>query len=174
MKFIPKLLATGENTQIHVVLERTTLPYPHNILRNLVMDHLESDYFVALDADFVTTPNAHYSLYKLIQSSKNVRQRLRSKYLFVLPAFEKFAPENLASPTEDMLPRTKEDLLQMDSNKTLSIFHKASAYQGHRPTNFHKWGLGRLNTTGHFFDIPYKNTFEPYVLGYRHGKSRVQ
>jgi hypothetical protein len=28
--------------------------------------------------------------------------------------------------------------------------------------------------TGHFFDIPYAGTFEPYVLGYQHGKSRVQ
>jgi hypothetical protein len=132
------------------------------------MDQLQSDYFVALDADFVTNPNAHDSLLKLIQTSENVRQRLHSKYLFVLPAFEKFAMKKQTSPTEEMLPRTKEELIQMEKNNTLSIFHKRISYGGHASTNFDKW---RINTTENFFDIEYGGGFEPYVLGYRHGKS---
>jgi hypothetical protein len=172
LQFIPKLLAT-QSTQIHVVLEKTKLQYPHNVMRNLVMDHLQSDYFVALDADFVTNPNAHDSILKLIQTSKNVRRRLHSKYVFVLPAFEKYPLDNQTSPTEDMLPRTKEELIQMEKNKTLSIFHNLNtpySFRGHRPTNFHKWGIGRLDTPGNFFDIKFAEKFEPYVLGYRHGK----
>jgi glycosyltransferase-like protein LARGE len=169
LEFIPKLLAT-QNTQIHIVLEKTKLPYPHNVMRNLVMDRLQSDYFVALDADFVTNPNAHDSLLKLIQTNENVRQRLHSKYLFVLPAFEKYALENQTSPTEDMLPRTKEELIQMDKNKTLSTFHPGFD-RGHGSTNFYKWEMGRINTKGDYFRIGYRAEFEPYVLGYRHGKS---
>jgi glycosyltransferase-like protein LARGE len=172
LEFIPKLLAT-QSTQIHIVLEKTKLnSYPHNVMRNLVMDQLQSDYFVALDADLVTNPNAHDSFLKLIQTNKKVRRRLHSKYLFVLPAFEKFPLENQTSPTEDMLPRTKEELIQMDKNKTLSLFHP-NFPRGHKPTNFAKWKMGRRrsNTKGDFFDIEYNLRFEPYVLGYRHGKS---
>jgi hypothetical protein len=172
LEFIPRLLAT-QSTQIHIVLEKTKLPYPHNVMRNLVMDQLQSDYFVALDADFVTNPNAHDSLLKLIQTSENVRQRLHSKYLFVLPAFEKFAMKKQTSPTEEMLPRTKEEIIQMEKNNTLSIFHKDFP-AGHKPTNFDKWRINtseNINTTENFFDIEYRKRFEPYVLGYRHGKS---
>jgi hypothetical protein len=168
LEFVPKLLATP-NTQIHIVLEKTKLPYPHNVMRNLVMDQLQSDYFVAIDADFVTNPNAHDSLLKLIQTNENVRQRLHSKYLFVLPAFEKYALENQTSPTEDMLPRTKGELIQMDKNKTLIFFHP-DFIRGHKSTNYYKWKK-RINTTGDFFDIGFRAGFEPYVLGYRHGKS---
>jgi hypothetical protein len=151
LEFIPKLLAT-QSTQIHIVLEKTKMAYPHNVMRNLVMDQLQSDYFVALDADLVTNPNAHDSLLMLIQTNENVRQRLHSKYLFVLPAFEKFAlGKNQTSATEDMLPRTREELIQMDKNKTLSFFHP-DFITAQKPTNFDKWKK-RKNTTGDFFDI---------------------
>jgi hypothetical protein len=74
-------------TTFHIVMEKTRLGYPHNVLRNLVLEHLKSDYFVAMDADFVTSPDAHGNLYSLIRNHEGLRARLQKKTIFVLPAF---------------------------------------------------------------------------------------
>mmetsp|Transcript_25098 Transcript_25098/g.28139 ORF Transcript_25098/g.28139 Transcript_25098/m.28139 type:complete len:126 (+) Transcript_25098:183-560(+) len=42
----------------------------------------------------------------------------------------------------------------------------------HKPTEFFNWGLGKSIPKGNFYDITMGPTFEPYVLGYRHGLPR--
>ena len=166
-EFVP-ILTKNNNVQVHIMLEKTgTLSYPHNMLRNLAMQHLTSDYFVAMDADFVTTPDAYIKLFnKIVKPVKSeLRKRLKTQTLMVLPAFEKFRI-NGTSPTEDMLPTTKEQVHEQNQNKTVEIFHRATGYTGHRPTNFLKWFE---NGPEPFYEIKYENNFEPYVLGFRPG-----
>ena len=170
-------------TTFHVMLEKTLLGYPHNILRNLVMDHSETDYFLAMDVDFVTSPNAHDGLLGLLQSDPAIIERLHHRWLFVLPAFELLQikhPHNNSflthsdgtrvSPTEDMLPRTKEEVLARKQNNTLLIFHIQQG-KAHRPTRFDLWEKKDLEAT--FYTVEYEGTFEPYVLGYRKGVPRL-
>ena len=75
-------------TTFHVLMEKTKLLYPHNALRNLALEHAESDYFLALDGDFVPPPDAHAGLAGLIRGHAGLREGLRARTLFVLPAFE--------------------------------------------------------------------------------------
>lgn len=160
------------STTFHIVMEKTTLGYPHNILRNLVLEHLKSDYFVAMDADFVTSPNAHGNLLKLIKANREgIRDQLQQKSMFVLPAFELLAPEGYDSPTEDMIPRNRNQVLEQLNQKTLLPFH--AEWHGHTPTNYDQW-INSTSTTPptSAYRIQYKMFFEPYVLGYKHGMPR--
>jgi hypothetical protein len=118
-------------TTFHIVMEKTHRGYPHNILRNLVLEHLKSDYFVAMDADFVTSPNAHKNLSNLIRNQEGVRPQLQKKKLYVLPAFELLAPNGTDSPAEDMLPRTKDQVRERLGNGTMLPFH--AEWHGHTP-----------------------------------------
>lgn len=154
----------------HIVLEKTNLPYPHNILRNLALEYLDADFFVATDVDFIPNFGAYRGLDSLLHDDKSkVRQCLVDRGLFVLPAFERFMPKDGREVTEDMLPKTKADLQAQFKEKSVIGFHMGGSPLGHGPTNFQKF---LRNNTEAFYDIEYKNVFEPYVMGYRPGIPR--
>lgn len=170
LKFTQQHAFAFRKTSFHIVLEKTNLPYPHNILRNLALDYLDGDYFVALDVDFITNPNAHPKLVNLFATNKQFRERLLSKIVFVLPAFERFMANSTTEVTEEMLPRTKKELTDMYWGKKIGGFHTKGFKGGHGPTDFERW---LKNKTDDIYDIRYKNGFEPYVMGYRPGIPRL-
>ena len=154
------------NTTFHFLLEDTTEPYAHNILRNLALMNIESDYFFATDADHIPSPNAHDRLYNLLLTNHEFKSILCSKTLFVFPAFDVFPRKSKSRASHDMLPRSKDELLYKVKRKEIAPFH-AICVGCHGPTNFEKW---YNYTAGDFY--PITNTtwqFEPYVMGYRHG-----
>jgi hypothetical protein len=59
IQFIELQSSAFQQTSFHIVMEKTHLAYPHNILRNLAMDYLDGDYAVAVDGDFITAPDLH-------------------------------------------------------------------------------------------------------------------
>ena len=151
------------NAAFHAYVERnTTLDYPHNILRNLAMDQLETDYFIALDVDFVTERDCHSRLVNLIRSDSSVKQALQSKTFLVLPAFESFS--NNAT-----IPESKQQVLSMVESGQVFPFHVKSFPPGHGPTDFDRW---YRNETGALYDVQYNFHYEPYVVGHRHGIPR--
>jgi hypothetical protein len=166
--FIRESEARLVNSTFHIVMEKTHLGYPHNVLRNLVLEHTKSDYFVAMDADFITSPNAHGDLYRLIHGQEGLRGSLQQKTVFVLPAFELLAPKGTDSPTEDMLPTTKEQVRELLQDGLMVPFH--AQYEGHTPTNYEKWIHGKTEEIS--YPVDYKMGFEPYILGYKHGMPR--
>jgi hypothetical protein len=169
--FLESSRADLVSTTFHIVMEKTAFGYPHNILRNLVLEHLKSDYFVAMDADFVTSPNAHGNLHKLIKANRDgIRDQLQQKSIFVLPAFELLAPPGADSPTEDMIPRNRNHVLEQLNQKSLLPFH--AKWHGHTPTNYDQWVNMSSTSTQTSFPIKYEVFFEPYVLGYKHGMPR--
>jgi hypothetical protein len=170
LEFWRNQLVDLQYVSFHVVIEKTGLPYPHNVLRNLALEYLDADFFVATDVDFIPNFGAYSGLNHLIHDAK-VRRRLVDRGLFVLPAFERFmAPDGEHAVTEDMLPKTKADLQQQFKDNHVLGFHMAGSPLGHGPTNFRKF---LSNDTPNFYDIEYKNVFEPYVMGYRPGLPRL-
>jgi hypothetical protein len=168
-----------QNTSFHFVLEKTTQAYPHNILRNVAMQTIESDYFVALDVDFIPAPkNSYEGLVSLLQSNHTVRDELReNRRLFIIPAFELFARDGQTEATEDMLPHSKEDIAEMVKNQAMQPFEKGFA-RGHLATNHPKWlelVKGQKGISYYTLDRTQKRRlkyFEPFVLGYRPGIPR--
>jgi hypothetical protein len=158
-------------TEIHIMMEETKDEYPHNILRNMALQYVESEYFLALDADFVATPNASESLCQLIRSDSHLRQELQNKTLMVFPAFNR----NLATKVNEanvfeiggkQLPKDKKEAMEYWDADYVEPFHVDQFPFGHGPTDFDKW-YGRDNTTESFYKIKYHVGFEPYVLGYK-------
>lgn len=168
--------------------------YPHNILRNVALETIESDYFVALDVDFIPSPNAHDQLMHYLHQppsdhgemeESRFRQELRSKRMFVLPAFELFPREGEQYATADMLPDNKRQLIDMVQSEKLVPFRK-SAPVGHSLTDFNRWlGMPPSSETNNnnnssslfYYELPFKGTkrrevWEPYVVGYRPGIPR--
>jgi glycosyltransferase-like protein LARGE len=152
-----------QSTAFHAYVERNSaLEYPHNILRNLAMDQLQTDYFLALDVDFVTERDCYSRLVNLVRTDLSVKHALQSKTFLVLPAFESFA-DNAT------VPESKREVLSMVEGGQASPFHIESFKPGHQPTNFDRW---YSNETGALYDIQYDRKFEPYVIGQRYGFPR--
>jgi hypothetical protein len=96
-----------KQTSFHFVFEKnTTLLYPHNLLRNVAMDAVESDYSLAMDVDFIPFPKGcHDRLIQVMQDNSTIAER--KKTLFILPAFQMFPKKHETHATEDMLPASK-------------------------------------------------------------------
>lgn len=171
VKFVEEHEFSLRHTSLHVVLEKTNLPYPHNILRNLAMDYLDGDFFVAADVDFIPTPDSHANLVKLLQRNTRVKAKLMKRTVFVLPAFERHMPNAHREVTEDLLPTTKAGVIEMVKSGQGNGFHMAGSWAGHGPTNYEKW-MAHDTIRDDFYRIEYKNIFEPYILGYKRGIPR--
>ena len=146
---------------IHVYMEQqpNTQGYPINIARNIALDHIDSDYFLANDIDFIPDPAAFSIL-----SAAN-KQELKQRVFWVLPAFERFlSKENKEALVDDvaLIPKDKSTLLKMVKEEVLEPFHPYTS--GHRPTNITRW----YNTTKDY-EIKFKMYYEPYVVGYKFG-----
>jgi glycosyltransferase-like protein LARGE len=161
------------NTSFHIMIEKSTnmtrlmQKYPNNILREMALQNVESDYFLALDLDFVTTPNCHRELRKLIDSDKWIVELLANKTLLVLPAFkhmQELSDEELMEIGTEQLPNSKEEAIKMVKRKTLATFNVKRFFEGHGPTNYSKW---YADLSEQFYFVDYAKRFEPYVLGLR-------
>lgn len=175
--FIDEKQGILHNASFHLVMEKTTLVYPHNVLRNVALHTIESDYFVALDVDFIpAAKNSYGGLVSLLQANHSVRDELRKhRRLFIIPAFELFAQDGKKQATEDTLPHSKVEVTRMIKNQTMRPFEKRFP-KGHKPTNFPRWlELVEMQSKEDYYTISHKRkkkAFEPYVFGYRPGIPR--
>ena len=153
-----------ENTTIHLFIESGEKEYPHNILREMALQHIETDFFLALDVDFVTPVNCHEQLSSLIADHPELDAALRDKTLMVLPAFNHEVRLDDHELRNDVLPSRKDEFIQLVKQGTATEFHVAKYFPGHGPTNFPRW----YETENEIcYPITYMAGFEPYVLGYR-------
>jgi hypothetical protein len=74
-----------QNTAIHVLMEKSELGYPRNMLRNAAMDGVESEYFLSLDVEFLIPSECHDNLRKLIESDQDIKRNIHNKTVHALP-----------------------------------------------------------------------------------------
>jgi hypothetical protein len=166
-EFVTQHLEPLQQTAIHLLMESRDNKYPHNILREMAMEQTETDYFLALDVDFMTIPNCHDKLQMLLRNDQTLVDALHNKTMMILPAFNhefKLKDEQLQ---DSVLPSTKEDAMQMVQRNELTPFHVARFFPGHGPTDFNKWFKEDFDES--WYAINYVIRFEPYVLGYKPG-----
>jgi hypothetical protein len=169
-QFVTQNLDQLHQTAIHLLMESPDNKYPHNILRQMAMDETETDYFLAVDVDFMTIPECHDKLRALLKTDPALVQALHNKTMMVFPAFNhEFKLKDKQLQDNDVLPSTKEDALKMVQRKEITPFHVAWFYHGHGPSDFKKWYSGKFD--GSWYPINYVSRFEPYVLGYKPGIS---
>lgn len=150
---------------------QNSLEYPHNLLRNMALQELSTDYYLALDVDFCTPPKAATTLYNLIRQDDNIRMRLQNKTLMVLPAFEtnlktKVDENNVFEIAGQVLPTNREEVIQMWDEGKIEPFHVKKFKNGHAPTKYFKWYYN-FGEGASCYMIKYMQGFEPYVVGYK-------
>ena len=152
----------------HVLLEKHggKLPYPNNVLRNIAQRNIESNYFLLMDVDFIPSPGM-YQYLKMNLANDYFWNRLRNNTVFVLPAFERFAPSDDSFATLDMVPKTKDELKVLLQKEEAVTFHHYFP-PGHYPTNFSYWLQPNINKD-FSFPVEYSKRFEPYVIAYKRG-----
>jgi hypothetical protein len=177
-EFITSINFLPNITTIHVMVEMPHYyGYPHNPLRNLAMEHIGSDYFVALDVDFIPSKDTYPGIVSLLRSNEEFRKELLDHRVFVLPAFEIFPRKGEAFANQDMIPTSKSHLKNMTQEKLANKFHTFFP-EGHGPTNFEKWfeekngGSNKEDDDKSYYSIKYAKRFEPYILGYSPGIPR--
>ena len=155
-------------TTVHIMMEKTVAQYPHNSLREIALQHIDSDYFLTLDVDFVTSPHAHAELYHLLQTNDKVVQALRNNTMMVLPAFnlEQHLSEEQVMVGDQHLPANKSQAMEWLQQGKITEFHVQVFFAGHGPTDYTHWYRDLLEEAP-FYPIQYGFKFEPYVLGYK-------
>ena len=159
-----------QNVGLHFFFEDKSRLYPINILRNLALDHVKSNYVAILDVDFLSSPiNTNQHLRSIFASHRLGETKFINNTIYVMPAFEvkheKFIANTTINRTE--LPGTRESLIEMmntiDENEKVFIFHEDSYKPGHRSTNYTRW-TSNLEDTSYPIEI-LEFGYEPYIIG---------
>jgi len=166
--FLLKHLESLQKVSFHLYFDNSRShsahPYPNNVLRNIALDNVKTNYFLMMDIDLFTTPvRTHDGIQSLLRDDATLVDKLNAKTLFVLPAFEhsKIVPDSNISADYWSFPQSKKDVKQMYENGVTPQF-KASNDNGHGSSNYTKW---LSNQTDASYPINFKFGFEPYVIG---------
>jgi Glycosyl-transferase for dystroglycan len=132
----------------HVVVSgRFYSPYPVNLMRNVVLEAIQTTLVLLLDGDFI--PSAGLFT-KLSSSYDQYELESRSKALVVVPFNLRFNMRRV--------PESKPELVSAVEKKRVSFFD-GDPRPHHTPVNYSHW----LNTSTDY-DIGYRYWFEPYAV----------
>ena len=146
--------------------------YPYNVLRQLALDSVATEYFLTMDVDFVTTTTCHQSL---VDKLPQLESALKDETLMVLPAFERAGKEIQRTTNQDVdedwivqhyqevLPDTKTDLVREIHLNRMIQFHGEFTI-GHGSTDYKRWFSGVSDSNPYYY-IDYQVKYEPYILG---------
>lgn len=169
--FILQHLDILDNVLFHYYVEHAPeydQVYPQNILRNLAMTHIGTEYFLVNDVDIFPSPvNTHDRLRDLIAADLDIQKGLLSEdKLYIIPMFDfnKVIPDDELTYDHAEFPKTKQDATFMNGTGVISQHLMAQHPKGHRAVDYEKW-FG--NKTGPSYGIEFENKFEPYAIGSR-------
>lgn len=156
---------------LHLLFEKDPidLEYPINTLRNLALFNIETEYFFILDADFMTSVNAHDYLYDFLLHNRLRNDTERFSTLYVLPAFDVFdndVPQNRKELMHMMIRQRKGDNKRRRQRK-VTMFHDYYKL-GHRASEYKRWFNCQDEGRTHYPVTRYEYKFEPYVIGMTH------
>ncbi len=160
----------------HLYFESKHRAYPNNILRNLALDQVKSDYFAVMDVDLLPSPiNTHQHLRSTFAEHPELQDKMNDKTVLIMPAFElveEVSNEDIAIK-HPLYPESREMVIQMNSKRMdqrkIRIFRHVFE-PGHRSTNYPKW-------TSHLKEVSYpikaqEYGYEPYIIGAMKGAPR--
>ena len=130
----------------------------------MAISQLETDFFLALDVDFVTNKGAHEQLRNLYTTWPNLTDMLKNKTLVVWPAFGPVATQTAA-------PDNKNQVQSWYKQGLIEPFQRQQFPAKHGPTQYELW-FQNSSQVGPSYPISYQTQFEPFVLAYRHGLPR--
>jgi len=166
--FLLKNLKSLRRVSFHVYFDYSrshpTYPYPNNILRNIALDNISTDYFLLMDIDLFTAPaKTHDSILSLLTDDVTLVNKLNEKTIFVLPAFEnlEIIPDNKLTADYWSFPQNKSHVKNMYENGTMPQFKHFNG-NGQSSSNYAKWMSDETDVS---YPISFKFGYEPYVIG---------
>mmetsp|Transcript_7911 Transcript_7911/g.11752 ORF Transcript_7911/g.11752 Transcript_7911/m.11752 type:complete len:607 (+) Transcript_7911:85-1905(+) len=172
-----QLLKYGEHLDqvaFHLYFEGKSRSYPNNILRNVALDNIWSDYFAVFDVDLLPSPaNTHQHLQSALNRHPQLEEKLNNKTVFVLPAWEidDIIPDENITIHHALYPESKEMLLDRhaknEEDRNVRIFRSEVYKPGHRTTDYPTW---MSNSTDVSYPVVTKEYgYEPYIIGAKKG-----
>jgi len=169
-RFISNNRSLLKAVTFHLVMEKTDRAYPQNILRNVAMEAVKSEYVVLLDVDLIPMPEGCHDRLVAALKSPSSELLVNKRQMFVLPAFQVKPKKGNTHASEDQLPLSKVELLEKLKTKEVAPFYLKEFERGHGSTNFTKWINLPPSIDETYYDIPNKdNAFEPYVIAFKFG-----
>ena len=147
--------------------------YPQNILRNIAMTYISTEYFLVNDVDIFPSPmDTHDKLRAAIASQPDIQHGLSTDTVYVIPMFDfhEMVPESELTYDYSSFPNSKEDVIRMNATGLISQHLLKQYPQGHRAVNYERW-FG--NDTEASYGIAHEHRFEPYVIGSRNMRKEV-
>ena len=169
-RFVSQHLSIFRQTRFHILLSKPNIHWgiPENRLRNLALNHTDSDYFLLLDnLDFVPNPGIYPNLVSVLQTNYRVRAALNERKLLALPAFEyKNGTDWHTFSSVTTIPHDKTELLAGMTNGTIVMSPMPNASLVSDAMDFNKW---KRPTPGSMYITEWKKDFQPFVLARREG-----
>ncbi|CAG9860970.1 unnamed protein product [Phyllotreta striolata] len=134
------------NIAYHAVFKEGVV-YPINILRNVGLRNVQTDYVFLADIDFLPSNNLYESLIKYIAMNGSLKKKA-----LIVPAFE-------AQTFLNQLPSNKEQLLEGLSNKSIIPFLSTIWAPGHTPTMYDIW-----KNSAKPYKVKWEVDYEPYIV----------
>lgn len=149
------------------------------------MDCSATEYFLALDVDFIPPENAEsiisHMLYRMdVCDSNNIRVRRglsNDDTVYIVPAFE-FLPRNRTISDEEV-PESVDDLLSLYDKNLAQPIRIDYWAPGQGATDFPRWISNARNSsigqrTEVSYQIQHEKRFEPYVVASRYSAPRFE
>jgi hypothetical protein len=163
-------------TALHVLFERgdeVSRGFPHNILRQMAVDLVDTEFFLTLDVDLITPPNASHGLNALLGSDPNMAADLRKNTIMVLPAFERTAnatDSDIVHNADQVLPQDKDELRKLVDRNEIRMFHD-SFQPAQRVTDYAWWFEESPRSSTPYYFIDYEMRYEPYVIACKNARN---
>lgn len=132
------------------------IEYPHNVLRNLAVNYVQTRYVFVVDVDMVPSEDLRLQFQKLLARLES-ENRTSSKIAYVVPSFE--VKEGVA------VPSTKGALLKDWSLWSARPFYSELCAKCQRPTDFQRWrDLPRSEGLRIAYTKQWEDPWEPFYI----------
>ncbi|KAL8590087.1 hypothetical protein ACOMHN_034318 [Nucella lapillus] len=133
------------------------IEYPHNVLRNLAINYVQTRYVFVVDVDMLPSEDLHPLFQKFLARLES-RNGTSLKTAYVVPSFE--------LKQGSSVPSSKEDLLRAWSSLSVRPFYSQLCAKCQRPTDFDRWKNVESRASGLdvAYSVEWKDPWEPFYI----------
>lgn len=163
----PAGLLSPECSEVYAALKsipgqnyaKTSIPYPHNTLRNVAKNQLNTKLMFLLDIDTVPSENSRVQFLQFAQKRDLFGEgaHLIEKTVYVTPAWEVL--DDVEPPTD------KQDLLSLLDAERVRPFHNETCWYCHKTSRYEDWiEVPMEDALSIAYEVDWEQSWEPYYI----------
>ena len=137
----------------------TSIPYPHNTLRNAARENLNTKLIFLLDVDTVPSKTAREQFLQFVHKRDVFGEEsdIQENTVFVTPAWEVLE--------EVEAPEDKQDLLNLLEAERIRPFHNETCWHCHKTTRYNDWiEVAIESQLSIAYEVDWEQSWEPYYF----------